>query len=116
VRSPLHARGDHCPAWCVGRVGQPHDRDDLYGVLGTHHDSEIVSVVLEGGGTVDVRASLFVPDDGEPWPARVEVDAELPETRRWSGPDSTWLSPDEALTVCSALRKAAAIVGLREGR
>jgi hypothetical protein len=117
VAKDLHApdpRSTQCPRWCVGRSGQPHDVDDLYGVLGTHHDSPITTVELAGddGSRIYVRASRFVPADGNPWPARIEVDWDIAEARHWSGERSVWLSVSEstalelALTVAS-IRAAA---------
>ena len=97
-----------CPRWCVGRSGQPHDVDDLYGVLGTHHDSSITTVELGGddGSRIYVKASRFVPADGEPWPARVKVDFELAAARHWAGARSVWFSVDETAALERALTAA----------
>jgi len=102
-----------CPRWCVARSGQPHDVDDLYGVVGTHHDSPITTVELAGddGSRIHVKASRFEPTDGEPWPARVEVDFDVAEARHWGGKQSVWLSVDETV----ALERALAVAWVRAG-
>lgn len=106
-----HAREpSNCPAWCVGREGQPHDVDDLYGVHGTHHDSHLIVVELAGsdGSYLYVKASLFVPTSGaDPWPAVVEVDAALADVRRRGGPGSLWLYPPETIIFAAGLIAAA---------
>jgi hypothetical protein len=96
----------------VGLTGQPHDVDDLYGVLGTHHDSRLAVVDLAGddGSYLYVQASQLAPSTGaDPWPAVVEVDAELAEVRRRGGPGSVWLYASEALSLAAALAAAAAL-------
>ena len=102
-----------CPRWCVGRTGEPHDVDDLYGVFGTHHDSPITTVELAGedGSRIHVRASRFVPAVGDPWPARIEVDFDLAEVRHWSGQQSVWLSVADT----TALRKALTVAAIPAG-
>jgi hypothetical protein len=85
-----------CPRWCVGRTGQPHDVDDLYGIHATHHDSRLAVVTLaeDDGSYLYVKASQLVPTSGaDPWPPLVEVDAELAPMRRRGGPGSLWLNP-----------------------
>lgn len=102
-----------CPRWCVGRAGQLHDVDDLYGVHGTHHDSPITTVQLAGddGSRIYVKASRFAPTDGPPWPARVEVDVDLADARRWAGENSVWLS----VTETTALTQALTLASIRAG-
>lgn len=111
VTSDLHAQDpdrNTCPPWCVGRTGQPHDVDDLFGVHGTHHDSRLAVVVLgDDGSYLYVKASQFAPSTGaDPWPAVVEVDAALSRVRRRSGPDSVWLYATEAAALVTALASA----------
>jgi hypothetical protein len=106
----LHTRDpEDCPAWCVGRTGQPHDVDDNYGVMGTHHDSQIVTVELLGddGSRLYVRASKLVPAEGDPWPTLVEIDADLSDVRRRNGPQSMWLYECEADAFAAAVTGAA---------
>jgi hypothetical protein len=92
-------------------MGHPHDVDDTYGVRGVHHDSEIHVVALAGddGSRINVRASQFVPANGDPWPTQVEVDADLSQIRRRGGPASVWLSVEESAAVVAALTKAAVL-------
>ena len=116
VTRPSHAPdpgSTQCPQWCVGRTREPHDVDDLYGVFGTHHDSPIITVELSGddGSRIYVKASRFVPADGEPWLARIEVDFDLAGARHWSGQQSVWLSVADT----TALERALTVAAIRAG-
>lgn len=98
-----------CPSWCTG---EPHDIDETYGVHGVHHDSDTLTIALDpdDGSRIHLRVSQFVPADDRAWPPRVEVEADLSEDRRWAGPLSVWLSPQEARALAAGLVLAALIL------
>jgi hypothetical protein len=71
-----------------------------------------VELAGDDGSRIYVQASRFVPTDGGPWPARVEVDFDFAEARHWGGERSVWLSVAESTALGLALTVASIRAGI----